>query len=137
ARQEMPLVRQALDRHMRGEEAVYTLDDNYNDLILGGKIPAYYHQEVPCCANCFLIYSIIDKARAKAKALKEKTFSSSGKTKKKRKTEKEAAEEHVVTTEGFETKEDIQDFFQSGLTSHQKSALQSIGLGRKRKYAPS
>jgi pimeloyl-ACP methyl ester carboxylesterase len=133
ARQEMPLVHQALERHMRGEEGPYTLDDNYADITLGGKIPAYYLQDVPVCKNCFQVYSIVDKARAKALAQR---VNGSRHQKKRRKLTEKGEEEVSLGTE-FESKEDIEDFLTSNLTSHQKSALQSLNLGRKRIYSPS
>jgi hypothetical protein len=149
ARQEMPLVHQALDRHMRGEEGLYTLDDNYYDIAVGGKMPSYYHQEVPCCENCYQIYSIVDKARAKAIKTKEKMNNSilntsasslsSMKKKKKKKNngEEELKDEQFLTNSEFESKEDAIDFLDSNLTSHHKALLQNISLGKKRKYSPS
>ena len=66
ARQEMPLVKAQLERHKKGEEGPYMRADNYMDTAVGGKLPSHYYREVPCCLNCYKVYNIIDKARAKA-----------------------------------------------------------------------
>jgi hypothetical protein len=134
ARQEMPLVRQTLDRHMRGEEGPYSLDDNYHDISFGGKMPAYYFQDVSVCRNCFQIYHIVDKARSKSLVDRQK-LTSSAHLKKRRKLV-DGDEQFSVSTE-FESKEDAQDFLLTGLTSHQKSTLQNLPIGRKRIYSPS
>jgi len=66
ARQEMPLVKLAIDRHRRGEEGDYVGEDSFSDLATTGKLPAVYYKDVPCCDNCFKIYSLIDIERTKA-----------------------------------------------------------------------
>lgn len=40
--------------------------DSYVDTAVGGKVPSHYYQEVPCCLNCYKVYTIVDKARTKA-----------------------------------------------------------------------
>ena len=65
-RQEMPLVKLAIDRYRRGEVGDYVAEDSYSDLITSGKLPSAYYKDVPCCDNCFKIYNLIDKERTKA-----------------------------------------------------------------------
>lgn len=138
ARQEMPLVRQALDRHMRGEEGLYSLDDNYTDVTLGGKLAGYYHQEVPVCSNCFQVYTIIDRERAKAVAVRQKSADDrnlhSSKKRRGLGSTRNLDDSHSVATE-FSSKEEVQEFFQGSLTSHQKETLSFLG-GKKRLYSP-
>ena len=68
ARQEMSLVKLALERHRRGEIGDYISEENYNDLALSGKLPSLYYKDLPCCENCFKIYNIVEDARNSALA---------------------------------------------------------------------
>lgn len=65
-RQEMPLVKLAIDRHRRGESGDYVAEDSYADIATTTKLPSVYYKDVPCCENCFKIYSLIDVERNKA-----------------------------------------------------------------------
>lgn len=66
ARQELPLVKLELERHRKGEEGPYLREESYADLEIAGNLPSHYYQQVPCCQNCYKVYTIVDKARAKA-----------------------------------------------------------------------
>ena len=74
----------ALQRHRRGELADYVTEENFNDLATSGKLPSVFYKDVPCCENCFKIYSVIEDARSRALAkiikAKEWKSSSSGKS---------------------------------------------------------
>ena len=64
-RQEMPLVKLAIDRHRRGESGDYVAEDNYADMASSAKLPSTYYKDVPCCENCYKIYNLIDGERNK------------------------------------------------------------------------
>ena len=64
-RQEMPLVKLAIDRHRRGESGDYVAEDSYADIATTAKLPSVYYKDVPCCENCYKIYSLIDLERNK------------------------------------------------------------------------
>ena len=66
ARQEMPLVKLQLQRHKRGEPGEYVTEQNYQDISVSSRLPAHYYKEVPCCLNCFKVYSVISEARERA-----------------------------------------------------------------------
>ena len=62
----MPLVKLQLQRHKRGEPGEYVTEQNYQDISVSSRLPAHYYKEVPCCLNCFKVYSIISEARERA-----------------------------------------------------------------------
>ena len=66
ARQEMPLVKLQLSRHMKNEKGDYMSEDNFNEFPVSGKVPSHYYQEVPCCLNCYKVYEMISDARKTA-----------------------------------------------------------------------
>jgi hypothetical protein len=66
ARQEMPLVKLQLSRHMKNEKGDYMSEDNYNEFGVAGKLPSHYYQEVPCCLNCYKVYEMVSEARKAA-----------------------------------------------------------------------
>lgn len=66
ARQEMPLVKLQLSRHMKNEKGDYMSEDNFNEFPVSGKLPSHYYQEVPCCLNCYKVYEMISEARKSA-----------------------------------------------------------------------
>jgi pimeloyl-ACP methyl ester carboxylesterase len=120
ARQEMPLVRMQLERHIRGDDSPYVLQDQHTDTTVGGKIPAHYYQETPCCQNCFQVYSIVDKARNKALSqLSTLRARANSKT--------------DANSAGSMTSEDAKDFLESKLTSFQSQALSNISQSKRKK----
>ena len=66
ARQEMPLVKIALENHRKGVDQPYMREDAFKDTASAAKMPAHYYQDVPCCLNCLKVYSIVDNARKRA-----------------------------------------------------------------------
>lgn len=133
ARQEMPLVRLQLERHMRGEEGPYTLQDTYQDITVKGKLPAHYYQQVPVCLNCFQVYSIVDAARAKAmKHLVEKADS-----KLQRKINGYGGDTSSISSEsvtnGSEYSQEAIDILDSNFTKHQQEQLTMLNANNRKK----
>ena len=72
SRQEMPLVKLAIDRHRRGESGDYVAEDSYADMATTSKLPSIYYKDVSCCENCYKIYNLIDSERNKVRMKKKK-----------------------------------------------------------------
>lgn len=70
ARKERVLVEAFLRRYAHGEDGEYSRslggggeDDQY---LVGGQLPGVYYQPVKVCPNCYMVYNLVDGARAQA-----------------------------------------------------------------------
>lgn len=124
ARQEMPLVRMQLERHLRGDDTPYVLQDRHNDTAVGGKIPAHYYQETSCCQNCFQVYSIVDKARNKA-------LSQLSNPKNPARARSSSAND--TYSAGGMSSDDAKEYLESKMTNFQAQALSSVSQNKRRK----
>lgn len=70
ARQERPLVESFLRRYARGEDGEYHmhLDGGAGDepYLVGGTYPGVYYRPVRVCSKCYMVYTLVDEARAQA-----------------------------------------------------------------------
>lgn len=70
ARQERPLVEAFLRQYARGEEREYRTylngDGGDEPYLVGGTYPGVYYRPVRVCSNCYLVYTLVDEARARA-----------------------------------------------------------------------
>lgn len=71
ARHERTLVKTFLDRHARGKDGDYVRGgggaggtDGHH--LVGWKYPGVYYRPVRVCLNCYMVYTLIDGARARA-----------------------------------------------------------------------
>ena len=55
ARHEIELVKLQLRRHRNHEAGDYVSEENFGDIAINNRLPAYCYQEVPCCANCYKV----------------------------------------------------------------------------------
>ncbi|RYH28338.1 hypothetical protein EON65_12485 [archaeon] len=121
ARQQAPLVKLFLERHMRGDDAPLVLQDNYMDFAVAGKLPAHYYQDVPCCMNCYQIYNIIDRARSKS--IRPHSVP-----------DKVDLKEDFLSGSESVSLSDAKEYLSTNLTSFQTQQLAS--LGRRREGSP-
>ena len=69
ARHERTLVKIFLDRHARGKDGDYVRGEGGGEIgvhhLVGAEYPGVYYRPIKVCLNCYMVYTLIDGARAR------------------------------------------------------------------------